>query len=201
MENGLELVQTDEALFSFYDCIDGQEGFWIPVQIKDKEKRSQILGSEKKAIYSFNDQSDGWVFSAFFKEKNPEFEDYPARATWSQNRQKPILDTEEKKQFKSLIKEASKLEPNFNRKYRLLTYDCGTMSHSFFIINLEDGVVTPGFNFEINLDYRLDSSLLIKNSEQAIEQAFQSELSEGKEIPDWCKTEYYCFTGKAYREL
>ena len=70
LEDGTEVIQTEKAHFPFYDFIDGQKGFWIPVKRKIQQEKSDTADEdaqqEKPKIY--NDSSidpDGWVFSGF----------------------------------------------------------------------------------------------------------------------------------------
>ena len=70
LEDGTEVIQTEAALFPFYDYIDGHKGFWIPVKRKIQPENSDTTEEdaqqEKPKIY--NDsviKPDGWVFSGF----------------------------------------------------------------------------------------------------------------------------------------
>ena len=70
LEDGTEIIQTEDALFPFYDFIDGQKGFWIPVKRKVKPELSDNNGDaaqkEKPEVYwSKTPEPDGWVFSGF----------------------------------------------------------------------------------------------------------------------------------------
>ena len=63
LEDGTELIQTEDSLYPFYDFIDGQHGFWIPVKIKDK---TIDLGG-KEVFCRKPKETDGWVFSGFLE--------------------------------------------------------------------------------------------------------------------------------------
>ena len=70
LEDGTEIIQTEDALFPFYDFIDGQKGFWIPVKRKVKPEFSdsadEAAQKEKPEVYwSKTPEPDGWVFSGF----------------------------------------------------------------------------------------------------------------------------------------
>ena len=113
--------------------------------------------------------------------------------TWNGTNAEPVLDTETKKNYRTIITEASRMPPDFNGKYKIAQFGAGTMANGFFIINLETGEVTEGFAFEFALDYSIDSKLIIRNPKEAILDFWKDELKDGEEIPDWCITEYYIF--------
>ena len=113
--------------------------------------------------------------------------------TWNGTNAEPVLDTETKKNYRTIITEASRMPPDFNGKYKIAQYGAGTMANGFFIINLETGAVTEGFAFEFALDYSIDSKLIIRNPKEAILDFWKDEHKDGEEIPDWCITEYYIF--------
>ena len=124
---------------------------------------------------------------AFYKE------DFASDIKWNGKNAAPVLDTETKKNYKTVITEASRLPPDFNGRYKIAQYGAGTMANGFFIINLETGIVTEGFTFELALDYSIDSRLIIRNPKEAVLDFWQNELKDGEEIPGWCITEYYLF--------
>ena len=113
--------------------------------------------------------------------------------TWNGTNAEPVLDTETKKNYRTIITEAARMPPDFNGKYKIAQFGAGTMANGFFIINLETGEVTEGFTFEFALDYSIDSKLIIRNPKEAILDFWKDELKDGEEIPDWCITEYYIF--------
>ncbi|MCR5386006.1 MAG: hypothetical protein K6E69_02700 [Treponema sp.] len=112
---------------------------------------------------------------------------------WTGENAKPILDTDTKKNYETIITKDSLMEPDFNGKYKIAQFGAGTMANGFFIINLETGVVTEGFTFEFALDYSLDSNIIIRNPEKEILDYWKDELKDDEEIPEWCITEYYVF--------
>lgn len=66
LENETLLVQTEETLYPFYDFIDDQHGFWIPVKIENKPE-DYNSDYKEKLICDYPDETDGWVFSGFLK--------------------------------------------------------------------------------------------------------------------------------------
>ena len=128
-------------------------------------------------------------------------EDFPTRFVWNGKNSAPVLDTEIKQNYKTLITQAACLPPNFNGKYKIAQFGAGTMAHGFFIINLESGVVTEGFTFEIALDYSVDSELIIRNPKEAVLDCWKDELEAGEKIPDWCITEFYRFENEELKMI
>ncbi|MBO7638936.1 MAG: hypothetical protein J6S91_08170 [Treponema sp.] len=120
-------------------------------------------------------------------------EDYPSSLTWNGTNAQPILDTDSKKNYRTIITEASQLPPDFNGKYKIASFGAGTMANGSFIINLETGVVTEGPTFEYSLDYSINSNLIIRNPKEDILNFWKDELGEADEIPRWSITEYYLF--------
>ena len=68
LADGTEVIQMEETHYPFYDFIDGVDGFWIPVQIKNKTEESE--SQDEKEIYCNSELTDGWVFSGFLKKGN-----------------------------------------------------------------------------------------------------------------------------------
>lgn len=120
-------------------------------------------------------------------------EDFPSEFKWNGTNAEPVLDTDLKKSYRTIITEASRMPPDFNGKYKIAQFGAGTMANGFFIINLETGAVTEGFAFEFALDYSIDSKLIIRNPKETILNYWEDELKDGEEIPEWCVTEYYLF--------
>lgn len=120
-------------------------------------------------------------------------EDFPSEFKWNGINAEPILDTDLKKSYRTIITEASRMPPDFNGKYKIAQFGAGTMANGFFIINLETGAVTEGFAFEFALDYSIDSKLITKNPKETVLDFWEDELKDGEEIPEWCVTEYYLF--------
>lgn len=120
-------------------------------------------------------------------------EDFPSEFKWNGTNAEPVLDTDLKKSYRTIITEASRMPPDFNGKYKIAQFGVGTMANGFFIINLETGAVTEGFAFEFALDYSIDSKLIIRNPKETILDFWKDELKDGEEIPEWCITEYYVF--------
>lgn len=63
LPNETKLLQTKEAYYTFYDCINGQEGFWIEVQLLSNTELASNI--KKETLNCEESISDGWVFSGF----------------------------------------------------------------------------------------------------------------------------------------
>ena len=61
LKDGEEVIQTNDTMYPFYDFIDNEYGFWIPVRILDAEFETD------KTILKTYDITNGWVFSGFLK--------------------------------------------------------------------------------------------------------------------------------------
>lgn len=103
------------------------------------------------------------------------FEDFPAVKSWSGKHCEPVLDTDLKKQYRTLIKQNAAEEPNFNGIYRIAMFGAGTGWHGFFVINLESGIVTEGIFNEFGLEYSKDSRMLVVNPPETILDYWQDE--------------------------
>ena len=103
------------------------------------------------------------------------FEDFPAVKNWNGKRCAPVLDTDFKKQYRTLIKQNAADEPNFNGIYRIAEFGAGTGWHGFFVINLETGIVTEGIFNEFGLEYSKDSRMLVVNPSATILDYWQDE--------------------------
>ena len=182
------------SVFAIIVCVSA--GFGIAEYLWERQLKKSMADTKSGyaepqfEIESFeNDHSEllSNQKEAFYKE------DFASDEKWNGKNAAPVLDTETKKNYRTVITEASRLPPDFNGRYKIAQYGAGTMANGFFIINLETGIVTEGFTFELALDYSIDSRLIIRNPKEAVLDFWQNELKDGEEIPDWCITEYYLF--------
>ncbi|MDD5930505.1 MAG: hypothetical protein PUC37_11955 [Spirochaetales bacterium] len=143
----------------------------------------------------FIDKTENTAENFIFKDS------YPSDIKWNENFAEPVLDTEMKRNYRTIITKASRLPPDFNGKYKIAKFGAGTSAYGFFIINLENGVVTEGFPFEFSLDYSLDSKLIIRNPKKEVLDYWVGEVESREEIPDWYITEYYLFEDEEFSLL
>ena len=122
------------------------------------------------------------------------FEDYKTRNTFNRAAKPPILDTSGKRQFRTILRDAAKQKPNFDGKYVIASWGCGTNCQQFAIIDVETGTVTPGLTTEWGLAFRADSSLLVINDPDVYLAEYQR-WNVGM-VPMWVYTRYYRWNGK-----
>ena len=103
------------------------------------------------------------------------FEDFPSAKQWNGKHTAPVLDTDLKKQYRTLIRQNAAEEPNFNGIYRIAMFGAGTGWHGFFVINLETGIVTEGIFNEFGLEFSKDSRMLVVNPPETILDYWQDE--------------------------
>ncbi|MBR7080392.1 MAG: hypothetical protein IKI40_07720, partial [Treponema sp.] len=180
-----EVVFQTKSLFKYQGNVD--------IQYYDRPLMCFSLESVE-----FIDQPDSII--SYTQGKHAK-EDFPSKLTWNGTNAKPILDTDFKKNYRTIITEASQLPPDFNGKYKIASFGAGTMAHGSFIINLETGVVTEGPTFEYSLDYSIDSKLIIRNPKEEILKFWKDEFGEDFEIPKWSITEYYLFEDDRLTEI
>lgn len=103
-----------------------------------------------------------------------EFETYPAERRLASPPAAPQLMSAKARRFRSVLRSAAVLGPNFNGHYRLVQWGCGTNCIEWAIVDLEDGRVwmapeplfsCAGASSDHDwFDARLDSSLLYVRS-------------------------------------
>jgi hypothetical protein len=71
----------------------------------------------------------------------PEFADYPA-PVYSGKVAKPILDTADKREYRTRLNAAAKRRPDVAGQYILATWGCGTTCVAGAVLNARSGVVT-----------------------------------------------------------
>ena len=123
---------------------------------------------------------------------NIDFSLYPTINIWEKIECVPFLDTELKLNYQSIIINESKLEPNFDGKYRIVNFGYGTNAQFFFIIDLNNGNVYEGKTSSFGIKYELNSSMIIINP---IENMF---WDNGMSVPKWANIEYIRWNGQEF---
>jgi hypothetical protein len=124
--------------------------------------------------------------------ENPmRFDDYKTTNVWTGKRHPPILNSHSKRLFRTVLRDAAKDGPNFDGKYVVASWGCGTECQQFAIINLETGAVTDGFSSNYGQAYRVNSNLLIVNDPSRM---FKY-LKDDEVIRSWWYTAYYRWDG------
>ncbi len=99
----------------------------------------------------------------------PQFSDYPAGEIYAGKVAKPILDTADKRMFRTRINEAAKGRPDFAGHYIFIKWGCGASCVSGAILDARTGAVTMvewivccSSNWDVEpVEYHLDSRLFI----------------------------------------
>jgi len=129
---------------------------------------------------------------------NIDFSHFPANYVWEGNINDPILDTERKINYGTIITNATREIPNFNGKYRIVTLGYGSGAQYFFIIDLNNGNVYEGIQSTHGIKYTQDSSLIIINDPAVILENWR-EWDEN--IPNWVKIEYVLWENDQFKNL
>jgi hypothetical protein len=121
------------------------------------------------------------------KKKIPRFEDYPVLEEF---KGKPAPINVEShplaKKYKTLITPDAKLGPNFAGHYTVVTWEYGTKYKEVAIVDATNGnVYFPDIIAEYEVDFQIDSKLLIVNIPAWIKKIY------GNEVPEWQGTDYY----------
>lgn len=130
-------------------------------------------------------------FMALLSETGIKFEDYETTHVWSGERHSPILDTPFKRAFKTRLTWAAEGEPNFDGKYVLVSWGCGTECNHFAIIDIETGIITDGLTTRWGQTFQADSSLIIVHDPEI----FFEESGENDFLPSQLYKSYYRWTG------
>jgi len=83
-----------------------------------------------------------FVLQALAASDTSEFNLYKPESVLNGNPHAPILNSKDKKHFKTVLRDAAKEGPNFNGHYRIVTWGCGTNCIEWAIIDLENGNVS-----------------------------------------------------------
>jgi len=107
---------------------------------------------------------------------------------WEEKIYTPILDTELKYQYRTILNNASTMEPDFDGKYKIVLYGSGTDSTGYFIFDLNTGIVYESNSYSyFGMDYNVNSSLLIINPPEDVIKYWEYEYNI---IPGWVQVEY-----------
>jgi len=138
------------------------------------------------------------TFSLIIDSIKLDFPHFPTNYIWDNTIFDPILDTEIKMNYKTIITNASKEMPNFDGKYRIVEFGYGSGAQYFFIIDLNNGNVYEGKPSIFGIKYELESSLIIINEPEEI-----LEYWSGWEetIPNWTNMEYLLWQDNQFKNL
>jgi hypothetical protein len=91
------------------------------------------------------------------------------------------------------------MEPNFDGKYRIITFGVGTGTTAYFILDLNTGIVYECNSYSyFGMDYNVNSSLLIINPAAEIIDYWGNSYNI---IPGWAQVEYLTIMNGKLRTL
>jgi len=154
--------------------------------------------SENNNIFYYEHEVNYETLSLLIENIKIEFNHFPTKNIWEKKKITPIFDTDSKRNFISIITDGSKKEPNFNGKYRIVEFGVGSGVQSFFIIDLNNGIVYEGVTSSFGIKYTLDSNLIIKNDPEIILEYWKD--LEGT-IPNWIEIEYYIWQNNQLKKI
>lgn len=97
-------------------------------------------------------------------ECQPQFEDYPAEKITLKPPHKIKLSSQRTHKFRTQLRQALKIRPNFSGHYVLLTWGCGSPCHEIALVSATNGsVYFAPFLGRLGEDFRLSSRLLVLN--------------------------------------
>ena len=115
-------------------------------------------------------------------------EQFKTNNSWNREICSPVLDTDLKSRFRTILNNAATMEPNFDGKYRIITYGAGAGTTGYFILDLNTGSIYESNSFSyFGMDYNVISSLLIINPPMEVIKYWESEHNV---IPGWVQVEY-----------
>ena len=76
-----------------------------------------------------------------YAQQLPKLSDYPAGEIFRGTPAAPRLDTPEKREFRTRLRQEAALGPNFAGRFRLATWGCGTECRSLAVIDVRSGEV------------------------------------------------------------
>jgi len=121
---------------------------------------------------------------------------YLTKNTWNKKYYSPIIDTEIKRKYHTIIDKNSRLNPNFDGKYRIIEFGFGSNAQYFFIIDLNSGVVYEGKESSFGIKYSIDSSLIIINPIENMDWGNDNEI-----VPSYSSTVYINWDGQNFNTL
>lgn len=156
-------------------------------QTSEKQEMTKGVATEKQdtTYYAITEDTPAY-----------KFEDFPASKSFRGTPDPPNFKTNlEARLYKTVTIDGAKDGPNFAGAFTVIEYGCGTNCQLHTILNAKTGTVISYdelLSF-YDVDYRLDSRLLVVNPKEALVENF------GNEIPQYFKTKYYELTEDGLR--
>ncbi|WP_407569696.1 hypothetical protein [Deinococcus altitudinis] len=98
--------------------------------------------------------------SAFAASCPPTFGSYPT-AAWNPGTAPPILDTPDKRLFRTMVRMGARSGDPFGDRYRLATWGCGTACSQGVLVDTRTGQVTPAPDLILGHAVKAGSRLLV----------------------------------------
>ena len=156
-------------------------------EIEQNNKENNI---DEKGIINLNNDIPITDFRDTVNTIKLEHEQFKTNNIWNKEICSPILDTELKIRFRTIINNAAFMEPNFDGKYKIVIYGAGTGTIGYFILDLNTGNVYESNSYSyFGMDYSVNSSLLIINPPTEVINYWGNES-----IPEWVQVEYLIIT-------
>jgi hypothetical protein len=150
------------------------------------------------SVNIFSNDINYETLSIIIKNTNFDFSLFSTKNNWDKNVCMPILDTSNKRNYRTIITNASKQEPNFNGKYRIVEFGTGSSAQMFFIIDLNNGNVYEGIPSTHGIKYTVNSSLIIINDPDIV---LENWKGWDEDIPNWVSIEFVLWENDNYKKL
>jgi len=138
------------------------------------------------------------IFSLIVNNVNLDFSQFPTMNKWNRDECVPILDNEIKRNYRTIITDASKKEPNFAGKYRIIEFGYGSSAQCFFIIDLNNGNVYEGYPSTHGIKYTVDSYMIIINDPEVVLETWDG---WAESMPKWVVIEYLLWADYQFKKL
>lgn len=123
----------------------------------------------------------------------PKFFDYSIEDNLGEDLIKPVsVDFKSHSKainYRTALVEAEKSGPNFNYKYTIADWSCGTECHSIAVIDSSNGrVYFPDIGYQAGISFNISSRLLVVNPPQDINEIYGN---DPKKWPSWLTTTFF----------
>jgi len=133
---------------------------------------------------------------SFSKSDLPKFTDFPV-IDFYKGKIAPIdlKSHPEAYKYRTHLKNETKKGVNFAGHYIITSHGCGTNCYVYWIINAKTGKVINRINSELGASYKLNSSLLILNPSESVQE------KDKKNICPWAKTNFFILKDNQLKHL
>jgi hypothetical protein len=150
------------------------------------------------SVNVFSNDINYEILSIIINNTNINFSIFATKNNWNGSVCTPTLDTPNKRNYRTIITNASKQEPNFNGKYRIVEFGIGTGVQMFFIIDLNNGNVYEGIQSTHGIKYTANSSLIIINDPDIV---LENWRDWDEDIPNWIYIEFVLWENDKYKKI